>query len=1134
MLIRLVGGIIILLIFLLLLPCFSATVQGADWLTLSGSNNDIQTISISQDKITIIGTHAKSGARKHYRTVGYYLTLEQYDLSDYLSKGENASIYKVRLPVTVYDDFDYSPTIIQTTYTMERSDFMEAVAKLSLTPEDIRGGKAKVYLHNIFVTREYLDDTYTESAVTCGKDEIFGYKEMLEAPRKYQLGFTEWGKRTQEILPYYYNLEFTLTAQGLYDIEVVCEDGNGSRLTSGISLEKSGASGQKFSYDSVQSEITSDSGKRYQYTRQWYFSYIDRKSNLEKKIGINYGTKVNVDSMPDASAAVLHLIYDKTPEIPEAGEETGGSIEKDIQDPGASGIIEADSRGAERYEVTRCIPGGESVYAVVQTEQYLVGYEFVRHEGKKTYQVYASKDFELRWKGAGEDEILSETVTVTRMIPISRSYSYWEARRFELYELEKAVIRNEALENGQIILQRQDGQNLQAEASHAGSENYYIKAPVLSVTLPTEVIYSDTQDRPNPGGIFSEEVESLVGEIKVRNDKVIIGGTTVMSDQIGYGTTQAPNMEPLQSLNAVSKTELFAEENELKTGSANQKYLSEGSVTYRKVVSVSGGSANLSYPIYDLNEIRIHTPVVCQGIVEGASKGLVQAVNIEEGAEQLILDSDIRFSAFQVAASNRGTHLSEKGYGGRDYSEYVLRKNGEVKNEVKFPFDVFRMSAGGQEAEYIPTGTWTVIGEEKESFSPAIWTKEGSYDIWFRTTAANGDGKESMAETYANRDSSCYAATDSVRVQISGRIYGFSVFDISDYPTWEKVFRIPNTLKLKKDAGYPDGTKDTGQMIPDYAEYSYVYGPGSSDQYGRAAGIAEVYTLPVFYGSHPGSMKAGVLKTGYKLRFLLYTTGDGYRDDISIGIEPEFYFVKRGENVRIPVDLYYQENVDGKGRKLVKVGGAYDSVNIKRTAVKDAYLAIPEEELKNTAALRGETLKTMVNRIFGIFSFGRIQIPYGMRTYVGSSYYRNLSKTVKNTMASSGITEKKAEQLGGRGVQCWYGEYYLPGDVRAVKKGSNIKEYAERYGIDWKEDFWLKDGYLIVNLTIKRESSKESQSDLAYDNSTAGGANMWKIEQAKQTVQDAEGMTIKLEWGDEFLFRMDKSVSNDYPVSGVY
>ena len=45
---------------------------------------------------------------------------------------------------------------------------------------------------------------------------------------------------------------------------------------------------------------------------------------------------------------------------------------------------------------------------------------------------------------------------------------------------------------------------------------------------------------------------------------------------------------------------------------------------------------------------------------------------------------------------------------------------------------------------------------------------------------------------------------------------------------------------------------------------------------------------------------------------------------------------------------------------------------------------------------------------------------------------------------------------------------------------------------------------------------------------------MWKIEQAKQTVRDAEGMTIKLEWGDEFLFRMDKSVSNDYPVSGVY
>lgn len=1101
--------------------------SAAEWASVSGNNNDIQKITIDSRNIRIIGTHSKSGSRQHYRTVGYYLTLEKYNLNDYFSKGTNASIEKARIPVEVYDDFSYSSSMIQTVYTIKREDFLKAAAALSLKPEDIGTGRVKVYLHNIFITREYLDDGHEKSAVTSGTDEIFGKKEILEAPARYRLGFREWGSRTQEIIPYYYNLEFTLTAAGLYEVSAVCEDTSGVLLDTKKNAGLS-AAGQTFEYGGVSQEITSD-GVSFRYARRWYLEYENRNSGERTKLPEKAGS-VRYEGMPDAASATLHLIYDREEgTVPEEGEITD-EIRTSIVDPGASGMIEADKRGAEQFKASIMIPGGERVYALVKAPELLLGYRFVKHSGTKRYDVLASRDYVLSWEGAAEGERLEETVTVTRVVTISREYSYWEAAEFELYALEEAVITNAAFKAGRTVLESA-GAPVDAKAVRNGNESYYISAPKLSVTLPAREIWSDTKDRPDPGGISWDEADAAAGEITVRNDKVIFNGKTVLSDTPCSKKTSDPQLGAVRSAVSESGTELFKEGLELGTETENGSYGSGGTAKYRLITSASGKSTKtLSYPVYDINSVRIHTPAVCSAKVTGAADRFVQAEQWKPETVQLLLDPDSGFAKFSVQIRNTGMHTVQKGYGNRDYQGYIGMTGSVLNNEVKFPFDVFKLDDKNQIEDYVPKDTWIRIGKDEVPFVVPVWVDEGDYYIEFRSIAANGTGKEDKCEPNANKNPAACAASDTAAVQVSGRISDFTVYDISDYPVWKKVFRVPDSLKLKKDAGtFQDGTGIGGNNL-NYADYFYSYMAGTSDRYGRPTGRKQKYTLPVFYGSHPAVSEAGILKCGYQVRFSLVTTGEGYRDDTGVRLTPEFYFAGKGGTERIPAELYYEGRTADGNRGIIKVGSAYDQVNLKSAAVKDAYLAIPAAELKLTAGVRSQKLSELINRTAPLYSFGRIEIPYEFRTLINSGWYEKLTGRVKNKIEQNDYG--KADAI--RGVQRWYGEYHLPANIRAVGKGTDVAAYAKRYGIDGTEEFWLEDGYLIVHMVISRNEKSAPQKRLLYDNTGSGGGNMWEIENASLTAKEKAGNKLPIRYGDVLIFRLDKSAADDYPVYGVY
>ena len=156
--------------------------------------------------------------------------------------------------------------------------------------------------------------------------------------------------------------------------------------------------------------------------------------------------------------------------------------------------------------------------------------------------------------------------------------------------------------------------------------------------------------------------------------------------------------------------------------------------------------------------------------------------------------------------------------------------------------------------------------------------------------------------------------------------------DISDYPTWQNVFRKSNSLKT------------TG----------FFYSLGTKNQNGIETGRNSKYTLPLVNGSHPTYKNIGAIKTGYVTRFQLTTIGNMYGNQDYILITPKFYYVDKFGKNRQEVDLYYSETFKGKKQTLVKVGSDVDKLNIKAYRLGDPYFSVPENEIKIKSDVTGK------------------------------------------------------------------------------------------------------------------------------------------------------------------------------------
>lgn len=799
-----------------------------------------------------------------------------------------------------------------------------------------------------------------------------------------------------------------------------------------------------------------------------------------------------IQSASEGESMNIVAIYRRFP-IKEGGEDSEELV-KDYEETDPTGGIGADMRGNEAFDVNEGIPGTEALYANVFTSKYLAGSTYTRKFGTKVYDVNVVKTYNLNWTTTEHDEETNKEViqnhtdtrTMTYTYQIERKYSYWIITALGVYGVDKAIIENEALPGGSITLTPNGYTSPTVSYIHNGAEENHITEPEMKdVIIPTQTLTNTGAEPTIPTESFKEEAEESVPQIICKNDKLIFNGETIMSDLEKEEQTDMPENIP-SGLEEIGENVLYRSGMIIPGTMANGEYESAGVIIYKPIVEFNSTDVETTYDINEINNVIVHTPTVCDAQVQNNRQDN-QMITPDQSRASLVLDRP-----FYVTLPSTGSHRYIQGYGYKDYAKYITSR------QVIFPFDTYRGSSIG--GTFIPANTWTSVGENTQFFLPT-WVNEGNYTINFRSTAINAyaNNKTSYTETLANLELNNYVATDSVNVQVSGRIYGLNIYDISDYPLWENVFRLTDSLK-------PSG---------------FHYKVGTKDQNGNNNGHNEKYTLALVNGVHPQFLNVGAIKTGYVTRFSLKTIGNMYGSNDYIRIIPTFYYVdKAGEN-RQEVDLYYSETFNGKMNLMVKMGSELDLQNKKSFYTNDPYLSIPEGALRQTAFYQGIPLKEWLAQKRNVFTFTNIMIPGSLRTFVG--YISHVP---------TGVTEKMVAQS----VQNWYGEYYLPSDIYVAPKGFDVIDYWRiNGGFNYKEPFWLKGGYVIVNFSI--ETIQDGKRHLSYINpinSPYGFLNMWKREGYQYEKTDYSGVNFQFADGDYVLYYTDKSAAKDYISSGTH
>lgn len=959
------------------------------------------------------------------------------------------------------------------------------------------------------------------------------------------------GSRISFTAPAYDKISGGITVSVYYDVEptkvdeitlrVIMVSSNGTIIDE-ISTEKVNRS------QSINKSITSPksvNGVSYVYMNKWDYTY---NSSAGAKTVAGIGTKATF-TIPAATTmgtvVILKIYYDASQEVevPEASE----PIIVPLDSPSPYGVINGDSYSSPYFDSEKGIPTTESQYVYVKTKDYLLGYTLVNRTGVVTYNVPVKKHYKLEYYSATPDnpKLVEDTVTDVQYIEVERAYSYWEIEKLEYYYVNSANVYNYSLPNGSVTLNA-DGKYLNLPTLstwHSSNLEDHVIPPIqvregIEIWEPSPIT-SDTSDRPE---IEFEDLTAyaltLTGEAKVKNDYLLFNETVVLSNSEVEKIAPSPNASPLkQSTTIIQDKTLFTENNVIDAIKANGVYSSTGSVKYK----LHSQSVNASYSSRDysinVNSVTIHTPVICEPVLAADNDKWVQLISPDNEAVQIVLDPDSKLNDFTVSISNTLHHSNRQGYNTRDYSRsfidpanvsYIARKDGIVRNEVKFPFDVYVdiLKDGKTDNDiFLKAGTWFVIGRDTYRFYVPMWVKEGIYTAEYRTIAVNGTDKLDKSETTRNADIKNYVATAKRTFQVSGRIYGLTIYDISDYPNWENVFRKENSMLFKYFEGATDGTTRSSYN----KKYSYYYKVGTKDQYGKDTGRNIKYTFPLVNGSHPLYQNLGILKTGYAIRFMLDTTGEMYSSANYIKIIPTFYYVDADGGNRKQVDLYYDEEINGKQYNLVKVGEGVDLVNIESGKTGNIYTRIPETEITNTAKVMNTTYSKIANQTSTMYAYSIIKLLSPFRTFVGQDYANHVTSlaSFNDVQDLTGETKTSLSKY----MQRWYGTYKIPMNVHAVPAGYDVYGYMKKHGIDYKENFWLKNGYIIVNFNIITVD-KNGKERLSYVNANNylnnGNCSMWVTEGAPVQKTDSKGTKFTFRSGDVVIYYSDKKFSEDY------
>lgn len=846
-------------------------------------------------------------------------------------------------------------------------------------------------------------------------------------------------------------------------------------------------------------KVTLDNSVKYKnkdYTLQAsYFSYINEELQQRLYKSLEYGYSIsevkNVSSrMVLGGVTVYAVMVNENEEVDVKEEENTISFTNENLLRNYCRIL-AEEYGNEAYYVKKAIPSGEEVYCKTIADPYLYKGELLHYFGNKKYKVKVKKKYILKWKeakigvnGRVTYDNKSRIVNLEKDIVVTRDFDFWKVNSVAAYYLESVVLKNNAL----ISTQSQLNNNNMLETVFNRFKSHYLEPDFNSVVeLPTETIDGGKEEPSDPTMDFRSVAEKNVGKIKVKNDELTIGGKEIMTSTWCYESTKKP---VIPKMNSIKRIQLLNRNILIPSSKPNNSYSSTCDTIYKKVYSYNMeqeyDDEKITKQIIDVNGINVYTPVVCDGQVENKIS-LCQLCNMDATKVQLVLDTK-----FMIKVSNTGSHINEKGYYYKNYKKYV------DKNYVKFPFDIYI------DNKYYGKNTWiSITSDVVECYLP-IWVEEGAYSISFKSIALNHNQTIDLKLRKDFNDSSdSYGAYDTVDVVVSGRMFGLNVYDISDYPLWESVFR--------KSDGNLSGVN---------------YTAGTKDLNGIDTNRRNMFTLPLINGSHPYFTNKGALKRGYLIRMSINTIGKLSDKSDRISIYPRFYFVDNKGN-RTEVDVFYRMDIkdgnDTYNSKMVKVGSFSDIKNIKKCSLGNPLWGIDDDKLNKTALQKGIPYENYKNNVINTYTFGNIDIKSDLQVFEGRDYL-NQKKLYLHDVSEDLINSR---------VQKWYFEYYLPADIRVAVKGT-VTEDTKVY--DFSSSNWLNRGWLMLNFNIVTVDDGQLGLDYRnyYNNIIYGACNMWSVEGMTNKKTDYQGNQFNIEYGDIALFYLNKSVSSDYVSGGTH
>ncbi|KQY91030.1 hypothetical protein ASD24_24860 [Paenibacillus sp. Root52] len=781
----------------------------------------------------------------------------------------------------------------------------------------------------------------------------------------------------------------------------------------------------------------------------------------------------------------------------------GRVIEGEKMTPNASAVIKADQRDREMFDVLLGIPTSESLYGNVLANEYLHQYKFQEKVGVCTYDITVTRDYTLNWDpgktvptadGKGTTTVPDpQTANETKNYPIhvERTLSYWVVDKLGVYEIDSAELKNYAF-NGEIITIHPAGYvppivTLTREGKYVpdpGPGNY---------TAPSKTL-NGGKSRPSIPSSESAELQALteskIKEVKVNNDTLVFNSQTLMNGSVVDKKTQDPTRLPDPKI--IGRDVLYSPGNMIPSSKINkQSEPSSGKIKYKELSANYNAPPGDTYPIGGINPVTVHTPVVNYSSASD-DQPHNQKTTPNYSRMAFILDRP-----FTVTIPTSGQHLNYPGYGNRDYAKYFRSK------EVYFPFDVY----SADKSTFYPKNTWINIPVPQlttEFFLP-VWVDEGDYTVFYRNIAENAPDVRPTQQD-ANFDLINHVASDTVDVEVIGRLYDFHITDIADY-NWEMVFRT-----------------QSGSLTP--TGNSYWTGLLGID--GAARGNRQPFTLPILPGKNPlEGTKNVTVKTGYHVKFDLRTKGNMFSKQDGIRITPSFMYVSRDGKTKTAVDLYY----DDDHRKFIKVGSKEDTEE-RYVILNDRLRNVPEEELTDTARYKYDNYYTFaemngVSR--DLFIADYIRRFTKEKTPVGGFSLMLLPEQIRTLVGpKTNIPPSVDMARANAAVQKWYGQYSLPGDPYVVKAGTNLAEYSRTNGALTKRDpVFLKDGYIILNFNIESiKNGNLSQPHLQYINAPL--MNQWTMEGFSRSVQDSWGRTFALRDGDIVFFNADKSYKDDF------